>query len=426
MKNFRRQNPTKENISPLRGTPESEKGFYTQPAGQAPLNAFSDESERNTSSTSLHSPARRRENNNRAGKREILLLLFRTGLVISLLIAGFFALKFGLGKLEEPSEKDKEKWIANAEILEKATASEQQTEDVESPTDVTTELISKRVRRWKEAERHMRAAEMREQDGLDEEAAKRLAQVLHSAPDHYAAQKLLMEVHMRSGAYADAVYLCLRLLDQDSKRWGVKMSLLQALQRLGKAEACLSVAYPMMEKEPNNMPLLEVAASAQRIAGNDAEALALFSRILHNDRQHPVALAGSGAIYMESKEWQKALPYCLELVRSNPNLERYRTIVHCYAQMKEAGKAVIFMGQAASRYGELNVAVWLKNDTEIFDPIRETVEYRSFADRIVGADSRKASEDIRKLEEEKQADEQQDDGLDLPVQPVEPVLKINR
>ncbi len=426
MKFFKRKKASKENASSLVETPDSEQSFYTQPIGDEPLNEFSDGYGRRTRRTSLHSPARRRETSNRTGNKEIFSLLFRTGLIIFLLAAGFLVLKLGLGKLAEPSEKDQEQWVANAELMENGSASkvpmvETAPETVMSQA-VTTELIGKRLRRWIEAERHMRAAEMRERDGMDEQATERLGQALRSAPDHRAAQKLLMEIQMRSENYAAAIPLCVRLLDQDSRQWGVKMNLLQALQRLGQTEACLVLADPMLEQEPNNLELLEVAALAHRIAGEGEEALVLFDRILQNDGRHAVALAGSGAIHQERGEWEKALPYYLELVKTHPDIEHYHNLVRCYAQMEEAGKAVIFMGQAASLYGESDVAVWLKRDLEAFDLILETVEYRSFADRIVGVEARKAIEDIRRREIEKKAPAG-GGGLDLPAQPE---LKISR
>jgi len=424
MKIFSRKKSAKENVSPSAETPDSEQSFYTQHVEKEVLNEFSDGYGRQTRRTSLHSPARRRETSNRAGNKEIFFLFFRAGLIIFLLAAGFLVLKFGLGKLAEPSEKEQEQWVANAALMgNEPTSGRLSVEPAPSQAQaVTMELIAKRLRQWAEAERHMRAAEMRERDGLDEEAAVRLGQALRFAPDHRPAQQLLMEIYMRSENYTEAVPLCIRLLDQDSQQWGVKVNLLQALQRLGQTEACLVLADQMLEKEPNNLELLEVAAFARRVAGNGEEALALFGRILQNDGHHSVALAGSGAICRERGNWQKAIPYYLELVRTHPEMEHYHNLVRCYAQMEEAGKAVIFMGQAASLYGESEVASWLRHDLEAFGSILETVEYRSFADRIVGVETRKAIEDIRRREIEKKAPEVPG-GLDLPVQ-LE--LKISR
>ncbi len=422
MKFSKRKKASKENVSSSGEVPDSEQNFYEQRAGEQPLNEYTDERGSAIRRTSIHSPARRRENNNRAGNREILLLFLRAGLIVFLLAAGFFALKLILGKLAEPSEKDQEQWVANAALMEGGSASERlAAEDAPAPA-VTTELIGKRLNRWGEAERHMRAAEMRERDGMDEQATERLGQALRSAPDHRSAQKLLMDIYMRSGNYAEAVPLCIRLLDQDSQQRGVKINLLRALQELAQTEACLILADQMLEKEPNNLDVLEVAAFAQRVSGNDEETLALFARILQNDRHHSVALAGSGAIHQERGEWEKAISHYQELLKKDPDIEHYHNLVRCYARMEEAGKAIIFMGQAASLYGESAVAVWLKRDLEAFDSILETVEYRSFADRVVGVEARIAIEDIRRREIEKKAPAG-GGGLDLPAQPE---LKISR
>jgi len=426
MKIFGRKKPSEKAAPSPSETVDPEQSFYEQRAGEEPLDEFSEGYGRHTHRTSFHSPARRRETSNRIGNKEVFFLLFRAGLIVFLLGAGFLVLKLGLGKLTEPSEKDQEQWEANAALMENGPTPEQFSAEAaplqpQTPA-VTTELIGKRLRRWEEAERHMRAAEMRERDGMGEEAVLRLGQALHSAPDNRAAQRLLMEIYMRSGNYAGAIPLCIRLLDQDSRQWGVKMNLLQALQGLGQAEACLALAEQMLETEPNNLDVLEVAAFAQRVAGNGEEALALFDRILQNDSLHQMALAGSGAIHLERGEWQKATPYYLELVRTRPDVRYYHDLVRCYARQEEAGKAVIFMGQAASLYGESEISSWMQHDLEAFDPIRETVEYRSFADRIVGVETRKAIEEIRRREIEKKAPATPA-GVDLPTQPE---LKISR
>lgn len=426
MKFFRRKKASEKATTPSPETADPEQSFYEQRAGEEPLNEFSEGYGRHTHRTSLHSPARRRETSNRIGNKEVFFLLFRAGLVVFLLAGGFLALKLVLGKLAEPSEKEQEQWGANAELMENGLPSEHlpmETAPAHPQTQaVTAELIGKRLRQWAGAERHLRAAEMRERDGMDEEAILNLRQALRFAPDHHPAQHLLMEILLRFGNYAEAVPLCIRLLDQESQQWDVKMNLLQALQRLGQTKACLVLADQMLEKEPNNLELLEVAAFAQRVDGNGEEALALFARILQNDESHPVALADSGAIYRERENWQKALPYYLELVRTHPDVEHYHNLVRCYARIEEAGKAVIFMGQAASLYGESEISSWMQYDLEAFDPIRETVEYRSFADSIVGMETRKAIEEIRRREIEKKAPATPA-GLDLPTQPE---LKISR
>jgi len=351
MKIFSRKKSVDEGgVAPATSS-EPDQSFYTQRAGEDPLSEFS-EYGRQTRRTSLHSPARRRETSNRAGNREIFFLLFRAGLIALLIAAGFLALRFVLGLLVEPSEKEKEEWAANAALMERGATAELLSpggEDTLAQTQViTTDLIGKRLRQWAEAERQMRAAEMRERDGLDEEAILCLGKALHSIPDHRAAQRLLMKIHMRLGAYAEAIPLCVRLLDQNSRQEDVKLDLLRALQQMNLTEACLVLADQMLEKTPNDVDILQVSAFAHRVAGNADKALRLFDRILQNDTLNPEALSVSGEIYRERGEWGKAVSYYLELVRAYPDAGHYHNLARCYARQREAGKAIIFASSAES------------------------------------------------------------------------------
>ncbi|MBI9020833.1 MAG: tetratricopeptide repeat protein [Verrucomicrobia bacterium] len=411
--------PEKQDSSSVE-TSGSAQSLYTKSVGDAPLNEFSEGHGRTIRRTSLHSPARRRETSNRASNREVLFLLFRTGLIIGLLAGGFLALKLVLSRLAEPSEKEKQRWETNAVLMEKGEASDILSAEIspgqQSVQVLNAELIEKRLKMWEEAERHFRSAEALNQRGMDEESAARLGQMLRAAPNSRSGQQLLMEIYMRSGNYAQAVPLCIRLLDQDSQQWDVKMALLQALQKLNQTEACLVLADQMLENEPNSMGVLQTAALAHHSAGDIDGALDLFARMLNNDSRNLAALEGSGAIYQERGEWKKAISYYLELVRTDPRVEYYHELARCYARQEEAGKAVIFMGQAASLFGDAEVSSWLRYDLESFDPIRETVEYRSFADRLVGVETRKAIEEIRKREVQRQAPVMPA-GLDQPTQP---------
>jgi hypothetical protein len=100
------------------------------------------------------------------------------------------------------------------------------------------------------------------------------------------------------------------------------------------------------------------------------------------------------------------------LLKLDPQEEYYRIVAHQYAQLEEAGKAVIFLGQAASLFGDGTVGAWLRSDLGEFDPIRETTEYRAFADTIVGVEQRTAVEAMQ----ERDAGEKEtvSPGLELP------------
>lgn len=413
MKIFGRKKTAKEERPAPAKTPEPSQSFYTQHVGDEPLNELTEGQGRHVRRTSLHSPARRRETSNRAGNKEIFFLLFRVGLVVALLVGGYLALKLVLGRLAEPTEKEQEQWVVTEELMKKGSAATPLPDAPE--TQFTAELIGKRLWLWNEAERHMRAAEALARRGIEEEAVDRLKQVLRFAPDHRAAQRMLMELYMRSGNYAAAVPIGVRLLDQNPAQQDVQEEILRALYRLGQGEASLILATQMLETEPNNLEVLGVAAAAQRASENPDQALVYYARMLKNDNQNLEALDGSGKIYQQRGEWALAVPYYLELIRIRSGANDYHELARCYAQLTEAGKAVIFMGQAASLFGEAEVSVWLQQEKAFF-PIHETVEYRSFADSIVGEETRKAIEEISRREVEKKTPAGPA-GLELPTQP---------
>jgi tetratricopeptide (TPR) repeat protein len=210
---------------------------------------------------------------------------------------------------------------------------------------------------------------------------------------------MLVDIYLRKGRFADAVPVCIRLLDQDSGKPELQMKLLQALQASGQTEAGLVLAQRMLEDQPNDLNILSIAAAGQVELGDMDAALGLFSRILDNDAKNKEALKNCGEIYLKRGAYQQAVPYYLDLVRLDSRPEHYHMLARCYAQQNEAGKAIIFMGQASSLFGSSTVAPWLKES--VFDPVRETVEFRSFADRIVGIETRTAIEAINKREAEK-------------------------
>jgi tetratricopeptide (TPR) repeat protein len=138
----------------------------------------------------------------------------------------------------------------------------------------------------------------------------------------------------------------------------------------------------------------------------------LFKRVLENDDKNIDALQGCGKIYFDQNDYQNAVPYYLELTKLDPKPDYYQMLARCYAQQNDAGKAVIFMGQAASLFGGETVSSWFRDP--LFDPVREISEFRSFTDRIIGVESRKAIEAISKREAEEKVEAPE---LELPKQP---------
>ncbi len=417
MKFFRKKEVKPAGTRSQNPAPDS-ANFYSQHAGEAPLDEYSiDAGGRQTRRTSRHSPARIRETSNRASSWAISLLLLRAVLIVLLLVVGFIVLKLVLDRAAEPSEKEQQQWEATSALMEKAPAAAAASVKAQLPDElvINPNLIGQRLEQWTLAERHFRSAEALSRRGIDDEAIQELGQVLRASPNNRAAQQQLLNIYMRKRLYAEAVPLCIRLLDQDGLQQNLQMNLLQALQASGQTEAALLLADRILLDQPNNLTVLTVAAAGRIAQGDKDAALALFERVLANDAKNTGALEGCGRIYSDRGDYQKAVPYYLELVRMDPKPAYYQVLARCYSQQNQAGKAVVFMGQAASLFGEATVAPWLR-DT-VFDPVRETVEFRSFADRLVGVEARKAIEAISKREVEKAAPAIPGGGLELPKQP---------
>ena len=382
--------------------PESESNFYDRQPPEAPLAGGSATGGgARTLRTSRHAASRRRENNNRTPNRAMLMLVFRIVLIPILLLAGFLGLKAVVGLLNETTADQISQWEAEVGLMDNlpGTAADVAAEPVGNE-DLNEKVLAERLTRWKTAERHVRAAEALEHRDIDGEAVSRLELALQFSPDNREATRLLAELYMSSGNYAKVPALCIRLLDQDSTKWDIKLLLLQALQAENKTEICVFLSSQMLLEQPQNMSVMEVAAYANAAQGNTDKAINIYKQILEMDPGSLLALEGSGLIYQWRKEWKKAIPCYLKLLDLDPKPEHYLALARSYAGQDEPSKTVVFLGQAASLYGSAAVSPWLSDPG--FDPVRETVDFRSFADRIVGAEQRAKIEAIRRREIQKE------------------------
>jgi tetratricopeptide (TPR) repeat protein len=202
------------------------------------------------------------------------------------------------------------------------------------------------------------------------------------------------------------------VLDQNSQQPNLQMSLLEALMASGQNAAGVTLADRILLDQPNNVTVLSLAAAGQIKTGNKEAALVLFKRVLENDVKNKAALQGCGKIYFDQNDYQSVIPYYLELTKLDPKPDYYQMLARCYAQQNEAGKAVIFMGQATGLFGGGAVSSWFSDP--LFDPVRETSEFRAFTDRIIGVESRKAIEAISKREAERPTEGPE---LEIPKQP---------
>ena len=382
--------------------------FYTQNTGERPLDAppIEQPSVERERFTSRHKPPRRRENNNRAGAYAISLLFVRTFLVIAAIGGGIIALKIYTNHLQNPTEEQKRIWDEQNrqpwKISSKHSAATTGVPDNLSRIDL---LIKEQIEQWKIADRNLRAAkEALHRPGFETEALARLQQVLQATPENHEAQQLMFDFLMRKGAFADAVPYAMRLIDQNSSDLNMQIRLLQALYRGDYADAAGALAEYLLIIRPDNDQVLEIAAMLNVEANNLDSALEHYLRILSVNRHNEAALRGVSAIFSSRGEWEKAVPYYIELTRVAPDETTYHWLAVCFSQMDEMEKAVTLLGQSASLYGENTVAGWLPNPG--FDTIRETEDFRNFADHIAGSERRRAIEALRRSERRGELDEQ--------------------
>lgn len=422
MKLFRKKKtPSSSPSRPNFAGADSENHFYSRNT-EVPLDGSSKGGDTNRiQRTSRHrTPARRRENSNRASNKAVFMLLFRAVLIVVLLAGGFFALKWWLDGLSEPSEREKEKWAENAVRMENAGSVAEVSEPVAvADQAVTPEWIQQRMEQWALVEQSMRTADAFDRRGIDADAGLRLEQVLKMMPNNRAAQKMLAEIYDRNGRYAEAVPLYIRMLDSEGFLPELQMKLLMALQKSGQTDSGLVMAERMLLDQPRNVELLLMSAEGQLAKGNPDAALKRFAEVLAVEDDNRRALERCGEICFSRNDYEHALPHYLALLKKDPKPEEYRRLSICYAQRNEAGRSVVCMGQASALFGEAQVSSWLKDP--LFDSIRESVDFRSFADRLIGVENRKAIEEItRRKVEEALPDSPAD--VDLPKKPA---LKLN-
>lgn len=415
MKKFlRRKKKASEQADALVSEPE-ESGLYDRQVSDEPLDEYADGYGRQIRRTSQHSPARRRENSNRASDREILFLLLRAGAVLAAVAIGFFALKFVLGRLSKPSEEQKQRWEQEAAMMEQGGQDAGPVVPeitVVGLSEIDEAFVQTKLSNWKVSERQVRSAEALERRGMLDQAAERLLQALSAAPQNRPAQRLLLKIYNQTQDYPAVVALCLRLLDQDSRDHEVKQHLLRALQKTGELQGAVLLGQDLLEDEPSDVAVLEIVAPAQEQLGMIDDALTSYDLILRQSPLSQSALEGLGRLNEQAGAWQEAIPYYLNLVKQDPLPEYYHALARCYAQLGEENKAVIFLGQASSLFGENEVSSWLGE--ALLDPIREGASFRSFADRVVGTEARKAIESIRQREAARQDQPAVDSGLNVP------------
>ncbi|MBM4152376.1 MAG: tetratricopeptide repeat protein [Kiritimatiellaceae bacterium] len=384
---------------------ELEQSFYSRAAGEVPLDdAYRSTATRQTQRTSRHSPGRRRETSNRASNRAIFWLLFRTAAIVVSLAVGFFALKWGLNKIDEPTTEE-QLLAESVPAIEniKPTIVSSTNPSLPAELTVTPTTLEKQIQHWDASARDFRSAETFYRRGIDEDAVQKLGQILNVMPNHRTSLKMLMDIYIQRELFAEAVPLCIRLLEQEGSQPELQLTLLTTLQKSGQTGSALTLATHLLNNQPNHLTILSIAAEGHLQMGDTNAALPLFEKIISLDPQHTNALKACGEIYYSKGDYARATTHFTELIQQDPKLSHFAFLASCYAQQTNAGQCILTLGQAANRYSPAEVGSVLQDP--VFNSIRETIDFRAFTDRMVGINNRKALEELNKREvESEQAD----------------------
>lgn len=297
-------------------------------------------------------------------------------LIPVILFAGYLVLKRVVTPFEGPSEQDLEDWKDAANRMDGELSVV-----VLDGTVIDTALLTERFAQWERAEQAYRSAQTLSRTGVDlENAIVRLKQSLLLAPNNQEAQELLLKLYLRTDAHSEVLPLCLRLLDQDSQRWDLKLVLLDTFFVLEKLDVALLLANEMLQAQPSCLEALEVVAYVNTVLGNTDEALGQYVRILDQQNDHALALSSVAHLYQQQGKWSQAIIYYVKMINKEPSSEVYRALAQCHARLEQSAEAVVYMGQAISLYGQAAVNTWLDGDE--FDAIRDTIEFRSLTGKV--------------------------------------------
>lgn len=352
--------------------------FYEQKAPQVPLSEASGRYRGSRTVTSRRSASRRHKRSNRATQQTLLVLSLKIILVPVLLAGGYFGLKAMLTPFMGPSDKDVEEWSRKEVLMAPAVGPIA----LNSDSIIDKDVLQNRLDVWRKGDRCLRSAESLALHDADlDTAIVRLRQCLALVPDNQEAQEQLMRLYIRKDDFEQAIPVCVRLLDQDPRRWDLKLVLLNAFSKTEKLESELMLATDMLEEQPNSIEALTAAAYVQASTGHLQEAVNFYQRILDNKKDHVPALTNKAYIHKQRGEWSQALPHYLTLLKLDPTPDVYHSLAQCYSHLGESATAALYIGQAIALYGEPEVFSWLKE--EDFDPVRKSIEFRTFADQSI-------------------------------------------
>lgn len=342
----------------------------------------------------LHGTPKSKHRRQDVEERQVIPLLFLFKWAV-LGVIGFgliIVLKMFLSNYNKNAADEIEKLRAQVTELERAR--------IERPVldldDVAQ--IPMLVDRWEKAQKNAQAAtDLMRWDRRDE-ALRRLHEALEVTPEYQPAIVLAAEIAMKNEQFERAANLLVRALNMDPSRHDLAVMLAQALERLEDDKAALAVADWALSTQSRDLEALAIASRTSVRLEDWPSALEYFNKALIVDANNLDALLGASAIYLQDKKYAKALPLFIRLMDLEPESWRhFFNAAVCQAQLNQPENTVRTLELAAAHFGDAQVYGWV--GASQFDPVRQTVLFNGFEQRVAQIAQRKVQKKIEKEKE---------------------------
>ena len=411
---YEKKNQEKEEPQPAAGLehPTLNSDFYTSAPTEQPLYQEDAELDRNrVRKTERHQVVTGLDRETIDPREKIALLsILKAAIMVLMLLIAFFMLWKGIKLYEESI------WMENQPVAELSPVMlDVPGPDTLAPGDgAAGDSFADRIKGWQEADRLIGVADALLLRNNYDEAIKRCQDALRLDPGHMEALKKLGVLYYEKGMYPEAVNAYIRLVSIDPSRKEMKKLLIAALDANGDAESVVAMAQWFRDTNGFDEDVHRYFASALFKLEEYTEAATAYERLLKGSPQDAGALQRLAAAYMHLEQYDQALVALGQLqVINYRDIDCYKQLLICHAQLGNGPEAVKVLGKAAHLFGQNTAVGWIADP--LLDPIREDRTFQAFADRVGGKEYRLYLEKIAQALEG-EGDKGIDPQLKLPKQ----------
>ncbi len=370
--------------------------YFSRPVEKPLYEDRQTSSSRSVRKTERHQKvANRRKETMDPREKMALMAILKLVIMILLLLIAFFMLWKGIGLYEESRD------LANSDTPSELSPIIQAVELVEG-FDVENqdlrEKLAERIEHWKEADRLVRSADALLNRNLFDHAITQCTDALQVVPSHRGAMERLAQLYYAKKDYSSAINIYIRLMSVDPSNREIQKELIQSLDALGDYKAVKYMVDWYFDQNMYDDDVQRYLANALYAQEKFEEAVEAYTRVLGNTPGDVLAMERQALAQMQLGEYEKAL-VSLETLRlkNYRNMDYYKQIVICNAQMQQGRETVRGLRRAAQIFGEQVVLGWLQDPQ--LDPVREDRTFQAFTDRVGGEEFRlwleKMAQDIK-------------------------------